>query len=178
MKSLFFWVRISNITHAKEKPDTIKDVTVVAGSFICHDDREWKATRRVRVRVEHDIDKPFLHQKTLKFEGVIADISYFYENLVGKCKKCNLIFHLSGTCVFDRDRVVDIAACQKENLIAASGSSTFGASSFSTGAFCFTGGDSSSVPSSTKLVFTAATVKPRKPVVVRKEILCDSMDTS
>ena len=170
MNSLFFWVRITNIPPALEKPDIIEDAAIVAGSFIQHDDREWKAKKKIRVRVEHGIEKPFIQMKTIKFEaGVEADISYFYENLTGLCKRCKLIFHLSGECTGVGLPVRNAASVQKENLIP-SGTSAFGLAvngNSSAGTFCFSRGNSTTVPSVSQFNSTAS--KSRKPVVRRKE---------
>ncbi|KAL6179059.1 hypothetical protein ACLB2K_050575 [Fragaria x ananassa] len=54
---------------------------------------------KIRVHVSHDITRPFILKKLIKFdEGLEAEVSFYYENLVGLCKKCMLISHPMGNC--------------------------------------------------------------------------------
>ncbi|XP_024171540.1 uncharacterized protein LOC112177483 [Rosa chinensis] len=99
MTDLFFWVRITNVPSDFEERHTIRNIASVAGKFLELDDKLFNATRRIRVRVSHDISKPFHFKKTLKLEtNVIAEISFFFENLGSKCDVCHLIFHENGLC--------------------------------------------------------------------------------
>ncbi|XP_062013980.1 uncharacterized protein LOC133730397 [Rosa rugosa] len=94
LTSLFFWVRIGNIPPLFEEPDMIKSIASVAGKFLEMDDKLFENVGKVRVHVAHDISKPFFLKKTLKLAPYVeVEISYFFENLVGKCDHCNLIYH-------------------------------------------------------------------------------------
>jgi hypothetical protein len=53
----------------------------------------------IRVRVWHDVTKPTLLTEVVKLAlGVKAVISFFYENLVGRCTTCGLIYYVGADC--------------------------------------------------------------------------------
>ncbi|XP_062028351.1 uncharacterized protein LOC133744227 [Rosa rugosa] len=100
LNTLYFWVKITNIPLAFEVKETIINVASIAGRFLEFDRRLFDTTGTIRVHVAHDITKPFFLKKTIKLApGVIEEITFFYENLIGRCRKCNLIFHEAGTCL-------------------------------------------------------------------------------
>ncbi|XP_024172097.1 uncharacterized protein LOC112178132 [Rosa chinensis] len=99
METLLFWVKITNIPPALEVKETIMNVASIVGSLEI-DQKLFDITSKIRVHVAHEITRPFLLKKTLKLApGVIEEISFFFENLIGRCHKCNLIFHENGTCL-------------------------------------------------------------------------------
>ncbi|XP_061993559.1 uncharacterized protein LOC133711453 [Rosa rugosa] len=99
MDSLFFWVRIENIPPALEVKQTIINVASVAGKFLDIDKKLFDNTGNIRVRVSHEISRPFFLKRTLKLApGIVEEISYFFENLNGVCQMCHLILHENGTC--------------------------------------------------------------------------------
>ncbi|XP_062021336.1 uncharacterized protein LOC133737874 [Rosa rugosa] len=99
MDELFLWVKIRNIPPALEVKHTIMNIASVAGRFLEWDDKLFKASGAVRVHVAHQIAKPFFLTETLKLApGVIEEISFFFENLLGRCHDCGLIVHEHGTC--------------------------------------------------------------------------------
>ncbi|KAM5555296.1 hypothetical protein ABKV19_023279 [Rosa sericea] len=99
MESLFFWVWIENIPPAIEVKQTIINVASVAGKFLDIGKKLFDNTGRIRVRVSHEITRPFFQKKTLRLApGTKEEISYFFENLNGVCKLCHLILHDEGAC--------------------------------------------------------------------------------
>ncbi|KAL6137713.1 hypothetical protein ACLB2K_063002 [Fragaria x ananassa] len=100
MDKLYFWVGILNMPKALEKDRYIKNTASVASKYICKDEKLFATTEQIRVRVSHALDGPFYGKKTLKIiNGVVAEIIFQFENLIGLCKHCNLIQHENDICV-------------------------------------------------------------------------------
>ena len=84
---------------ALEKDRYIINTTTVA-STSGKMKRLFATTKQIRVRVSYALDRPFYEKKRLKIiNGVVAEIIFQFENLIGLCKHCNLIQHESNICV-------------------------------------------------------------------------------
>ncbi|KAL6146657.1 hypothetical protein ACLB2K_057335 [Fragaria x ananassa] len=165
LQSLFFWVRLENIPPRLETPVVIEDAAIVAGDNPHVDLNLLNSTGEVRVRVSHALDRPFIFEKVLKLApGIVKNIVFFYENLVGMCATCKLIFHLDGIC---KKKVAKSAVqdSQKENRVEAL--VNLANPNYSQGSLKFTG----AMPSILKPLQPQMPSKPpltRKPIVIKK----------
>nr|XP_011457626.1 PREDICTED: uncharacterized protein LOC105349503 [Fragaria vesca subsp. vesca] len=99
LNSPFFWVRIENIPPKLEVFETIEDAAIVIGDRPFVDLPLLNSAGEVRVRVSRALDRPFIFEKVLKLApGIVKNVLFFYENLVGMCSICKLIFHCDGVC--------------------------------------------------------------------------------
>ncbi|KAL6144684.1 hypothetical protein ACLB2K_055375 [Fragaria x ananassa] len=99
MDSLFFWVRIQNIPPKYEIPENFPSIASVVGRYIEYDDKLFIRSKKVRVRVEMKLSDPILNSKTIKLASdVDEEINFYFENCLGICDACNLVFHEHGKC--------------------------------------------------------------------------------
>ncbi|XP_061989516.1 uncharacterized protein LOC133708083 [Rosa rugosa] len=170
LNSLFYWVRISNIPPLFEVPNNFLDIAAVAGEYIEYDEKLFVNSGKVRVRVSHEILKPFFLQKTLKLAPrVEPEISYFFENLVGKCHVCNLIYH-------EDDRCPSSTSIAKDTLMPKPGETkleisspfiSFTTNQFINGTFKFQGLKTPILPAVGRSLFGKDNGNGRKPLVLR-----------
>lgn len=100
------WVKIGNIPPAFEEPDAI---ALIASTVNCFLELDHKPFRKgeIRVRFWHDVTKFILLTKVVQLATrVEAVISFFYENYVGRCTTCGLIYHVGADC----DVATDVAS--------------------------------------------------------------------
>ncbi|KAK9931151.1 hypothetical protein M0R45_018444 [Rubus argutus] len=98
LNSVCFWVKIGNIPPAFEEPDTIALIASTVSSFLELDHKLFRIGE-IRVRVRHDVTKPVLLSEVVRLAaGVEVEVSFFYENLVGRCSACGLIYHVGVVC--------------------------------------------------------------------------------
>ncbi|XP_062017581.1 uncharacterized protein LOC133733938 [Rosa rugosa] len=170
LDALFFRVRITNIPPLFEDKDTIRDIAAIAGKVIELDNNLFDATGKIRVRVSHALSKPFFLKKQVKLApGVEEEIGFFFENLVGKCNYCDLIFHGNGICPAIDGRTLprmDVNPMQRKLEIKGP-SMSFAQSQFANGLFQFQGLQTPVLPSIARSLFHQKEQGGRRPVILR-----------
>ncbi|KAM5572397.1 hypothetical protein ABKV19_012454 [Rosa sericea] len=171
MNDLFFWVKLRNIPPTLEVRNTIVNTASIAGRFLEWDEKLFKATWDIRVHVAHHIAKPFFLTKTLKLApGVIEEISFFFENLLGRCQDCSLIFHENGECQYaGKNTQPSLDPKRVENKVEwPSSFAGFTHCNFSGGAFRFQGIQKPILPPVARSLFSSGSLPNlRKPMVLR-----------
>lgn len=110
MDKLYSWVSSLDISKALEKDRYIKNVASVACTYILKDEKLFTATEQIRFRVSHVINHPFYLENTVKIiAGVVENISFQFENLIGVCKHCDMILHEDGICFKVREQTLTLA---------------------------------------------------------------------
>ncbi|KAL6141634.1 hypothetical protein ACLB2K_059922 [Fragaria x ananassa] len=105
-------VRMEKITPKLEVPKTIEDAAIVAGDNPFVDLPLLNSTGEVRIWVSRPLDQFFIFEKVLKLApGIVKNVIFTYENLVGMCSACKLLVHNDGVCSSKP------AMVQKENRV-------------------------------------------------------------
>ncbi|XP_062013748.1 uncharacterized protein LOC133730088 [Rosa rugosa] len=175
MNLLFFWVKITGIPPALEEKTIIMNVASVAGKYLDFDQRLYNNKNQIRVHVAHAISHPFFLKRTLKIiPGVVKEITFFYENLHGICKDCQLLCHEQDVCPTVDAQAMHNTTTRSETSGKSLTSHFPGLSDlrFQNGSFRFQGLQTPLLPPVVRNLFgTSAINKHRKPIVVRSENL-------
>ena len=82
-----------------EIPKNFPVLGAVAGKFLEYDERTWRLSKRLRVRVERKLSEHIFTEQTLKLDkNIEAEIHFFFEKCLGMCPDCYLVYHEDGRC--------------------------------------------------------------------------------
>ncbi|XP_024195703.1 uncharacterized protein LOC112198832 [Rosa chinensis] len=176
METLFFWVKIMNIPLTLEVKEMIINVASLTGHFLELDQKLFDTSAKIQVQVAHEITKPFILKKTLKLApGVVEEIVFFFENLIGRCRKCNLIFHANGSCLVATPPKTDPSTAAAPRLDLVSPFIGFKEPFFTHGMFKFQGSQLHIPPVARNLFSNMDTPRGRRPLVIKHAQLRQSM---
>ncbi|KAL6209881.1 hypothetical protein ACLB2K_020820 [Fragaria x ananassa] len=173
LQSLFFCVRLENIPPRLETPAVIEDVSIIAGDDPHVDLNLLNSTREVRVRVSHALDIHFIFEKVLKLgPRIVKNIVFFYENLVGMCARCKLIYQLDGMC---KKKVAKSTMQEPHKKNRVEELVNFANPNYSQGLLNFIGvqygGAMLSILKPLQSLIPSKTLLTRKPIVIKKSLL-------